>query len=49
MSKDKKICSKCHVNESNGQHTCPFKTEICNCDDKCDCCDVCRQLCDDET
>ena len=38
-------CQTCHIKPATEMHTCPYATEINDCDNECNCCDGCRHEC----
>lgn len=39
-------CLGCNHNRGQELHTCIERVEIYNCNEKCNCCDLCTRLCD---
>lgn len=42
---DFETCQTCHIKPSTEMHTCPYATEINDCNNECNCCDGCRHEC----
>ena len=38
-------CQTCHSKPATEMHTCPYATEINDCNNECNCCDGCRHEC----
>jgi len=41
----KEKCQRCQVNDADWLHSCPYKQDVNNNDDECNCCGECTREC----